>query len=556
MEFLDPAAAQQGGGSILLAALVLLPLLGAVLLAFIPREQTAAHRGLGATIASLVFLLSIPLVTGFDAAESGFQPQWLLDIGWIEPIGASFTLAIDGISLWIVVLTTLLTPIILIASQRSIGHRVREFVIAMLVLESAMIGALLATDLLLFYLFWEMMLVPMYLLIGIWGGKDRLYATVKFVIYTVVGSLLMLVGIIYLYVKTGEQGPASFAYERVLALELSFTEQLWLFGAFALAFCIKVPLFPFHTWLPDAHTEAPTAGSVVLAGILLKMGTYGLLRFALPLFPEAMGEFSPLILVLSVIGIVYGALVAFAQEDVKKLVAYSSVSHLGFVMLGIVALTPQAVEGAILQMVNHGVSTGALFLLVGIIYERRHTRDIKQYGGIAASMPIFATLFLIVTMSSIGLPGTNGFTGEFLILSGVFLDALPVGTGAHDFGSWPMLATIGVVIATTGVVLGAIYMLSMVRRVFFGPVTHDANKGLADLTGREKLVMAPLIALIFIIGLFPTLLTAPMSASVDQLVKDVRPRVVEVRDKKRVDLIGDAAAPDPVAPRVAATTQE
>ena len=451
-------------------------------------------------------------------------------------------------------LTTFLTPIILISAHHAVEHRVREFVIAMLVLESAMIGALVATDLLLFYLFWEMMLIPMYLLIGIWGGKNRLYATVKFVVYTVVGSLLMLVAIIYLYVKTGDTGPASFAYDRILAVTLDHNEQVWLFAAFALAFCIKVPLFPFHTWLPDAHTEAPTAGSVVLAGILLKMGTYGLLRFAVPLFPEAMGEFSPVILVLAVVGIVYGALVAFAQNDVKKLVAYSSVSHLGFVMLGIVALNQQALEGAILQMVNHGISTGALFLLVGIVYERRHTREIADYGGLAATMPIFSVLFLVVTLSSIGLPGTNGFAGEFLILSGAFLDALPAVPDA-SLGAWPLLATIGVIIATTGVVLGAIYMLSMVRRVFFGPVTHEANKNLKDMTLREHLVMAPMIAFIFIIGLFPTLFTSSMTASVDHLVKTVRPRVVMVRDATRAEKLGSAHG-DPTAPRVATSTQE
>ncbi|TNF25597.1 MAG: NADH-quinone oxidoreductase subunit M [Deltaproteobacteria bacterium] len=553
MDMATTLANPESSGSILLAALIVLPTLGAILLAFVPKEQKAAHRGIGATIAFLVFGLSIPLVTGFDATQA-FQPQWAMDLGWVDAIGARFTLGIDGISLWIVVLTTFLTPIILIGAQKAIEHRVREFVISMLVLESAMIGTLVATDLLLFYLFWEMMLIPMYLLIGIWGGKNRLYATVKFVVYTVVGSLLMLVGIIYLYVKTGDTGPASFAFDRVLAVPLSHTEQLWLFAAFALAFCIKVPLFPFHTWLPDAHTEAPTAGSVVLAGILLKMGTYGLLRFAVPLFPEAMGEFSPLILILSVVGIAYGALVAYAQRDVKKLVAYSSVSHLGFVMLGIVAMNYQGLEGAILQMVNHGISTGALFLLVGIVYERRHTREITDYGGIAASMPVFATVFLIVTLSSIGLPGTNGFAGEFLILSGAFKDALPVTSG-----SWPLLSTIMATVAVTGVVLGAIYMLSMVRRVFFGPITHEVNKNLKDMSLREHLVLQPLIILIFVIGLFPTLFTSQMTASVKPLIDNVRPVVMSVRDPERLEKRFEAnnhGASDPTAPRVATSTQE
>ncbi|PIE65499.1 MAG: Fe-S-binding domain-containing protein [Deltaproteobacteria bacterium] len=544
-------------GSLLLAALVALPLLGALLLAFIPKEQQTAHRAIGTVIASLVFLLSIPLVTGFDPNNPGFQ--FAFDAAWIDSVGATASIGVDGISLWIIMLTTFLTPLILIGAYQAVDKRVREFVIAMLVLESAMIGALVARDLLLFYLFWEMMLVPMYLLIGIWGGKDRLYATIKFVIYTIVGSLLMLVGVVYLYIQTGEQGgAATFAYDAIVALDLTETEQLWLFAAFGLAFLIKVPLFPFHTWLPDAHTQAPTAGSVVLAGVLLKMGTYGLLRFALPLFPEAMGAFSPAILILSVIGIVYGALVAFAQGDVKKLVAYSSVSHLGFVMLGIVALNQQSVEGSILQMINHGISTGALFMLVGIIYERRHTRRIKDFGGIGAVMPVFTVLFLIVTMSSIGLPGTNGFAGEFLILSGAFLDALPVlpGTG---IGDWPMLAAIMAVVATTGVVLGAIYMLSMVRRVFFGPLTHEENKELKDMTMRERITLAPMIAGIFVIGLFPTLLTSYTTASVAKLVGEVRPRVQLVRNTRAMRDAADREAEDDLirvaAPRAASVEE-
>ncbi len=527
-------------GSHLLTLVVTLPLVGAMLLAFVPKEQETAHRAIGATFAVLTFLLSIPLLTGFDATVAGFQPDYRVSAEWIAAMGASWELGIDGISLWIILLTTFLTPIILIGSHSSITKRVREFTIAMLVLETGMLGALVATDLLLFYLFWEMMLIPMYLLIGIWGGKERRRATIKFVIYTIVGSLLMLVGIIFLYIKTGETGAPSFSYAAILEITLTDTEQIWLFAAFALAFCIKVPLFPFHTWLPDAHTQAPTAGSVVLAGVLLKMGTYGLLRFALPLFPHAMGEFSPVILVLSVIGIVYGALVAYAQGDVKKLVAYSSVSHLGFVMLGIVALNGRAVEGAILQMVNHGISTGALFLLVGIVYERRHTRKISDFGGIGASMPVFTTLFIIVTMSSIGLPGTNGFAGEFMILSGSFFDALPLSPEAADgtlvSSSWAMLMLVMSIIATTGVVLGAIYMLSMVRRVFFGPIVHEANKSLKDMSLRETLVLAPLIAFIFIIGLFPAAFTVPMEASVAKLVLDTRPAVELARDAERYNL--------------------
>lgn len=510
-------------GSVLLPLLVVMPLLGAILLAFVPREQSAAHRGIAVTFSLITFLLSLPLLTGFDRAAPGFQPALDFDKSWIDAIGAHLTLQVDGISLWIVLLTTFLTPIILIGAKTAVSERVREFVIAMLVLETAMLGALLATDLLLFYLFWEMMLIPMYLLIGIWGGNNRHYATIKFVVYTVVGSLLMLVGVVYLYVKAG-----SFAYADILAVELTQSEQTWLFLAFALAFVIKVPLFPFHTWLPDAHTEAPTSGSVILAGVLLKMGTYGLLRFALPLFPEAMGMFSPYILVLSTIGIVYGALVAFAQGDVKKLVAYSSVSHLGFVMLGILALNQQAVEGAILQMVNHGISTGALFLLVGMVYERTHTRAITDYGGIAAKMPVFTVFFIIVTMSSIGLPGTNGFAGEFMILSGAFLEALPI----VPWDAWNGLSVICAAVATTGVLLGAIYMLSMVRRVFFGPITNPHNEELEDLNVREIGVLVPLVALIFIIGFFPKTFTEPMQGSVETVVATYGTRVEAVRDPR------------------------
>ncbi|MCB9728384.1 MAG: NADH-quinone oxidoreductase subunit M [Deltaproteobacteria bacterium] len=526
----------------LLTLLIATPSVGALMLAFVPAHQRTAHRVIGAAVAILVFLMSLPLLSAFDPAATGLQ--LVEDAAWIPSIGAGWRLAVDGVSLWIILLTTFLTPLILIGAHSAITHRVREFVIAMLVLETAMLGALCATDLLLFYLFWELMLVPMYLLIGIWGGANRLYATVKFFIYTMVGSLLMLVGIIYLYLLAGH----SFDFAQILALKLDPTQQRWLFAAFGLAFAIKVPVFPFHTWLPDAHTEAPTAGSVILAGVLLKMGTYGFLRFALPLFPHAMGEFSPLVLVLSVVGIVYGALVAWAQSDVKKLVAYSSVSHLGFVMLGIVALNTQAVEGAILQMVNHGISTGALFILVGVIYERRHTRKITDFGGLAAVMPLFTTTFIIVTMSSIGLPGTNGFVGEFLILSGSMSEGLPVLPGT-PWNAWPSLSVAAVVFATSGVILGAVYMLSMVRRVFFGPLTHDANRKLADLNLREILVLAPLVLLIFGIGLFPNLLLRPMHASVNALVERTRPVVSATRQPLEM-----AASPQLAAPKLAAST--
>lgn len=514
----------------LLTALVLIPILGAIALMVVPRQQTKAQWWIGILTSLATFVVSIPLMMGFDNAAAGFQSTQYFD--WISAIGAGWYVGIDGISLWIVMLTTFLTPIILAGSVTAIDKRVREFLICMLVLESAMIGALIATDLLLFFLFWELMLVPMYLLIGIWGGKERIYATVKFFIYTVIGSLLMLVGIIYLQQRAG----GTFDYETIMALELTEPEQFWLFSAFSLAFLIKVPVFPFHTWLPDAHTQAPTAGSVVLAGVLLKMGTYGFLRFGVALFPHALGTYSPLILVLSVVGIIYGALMAFAQDDIKKLVAYSSVSHLGFVMLGIVALNETAVEGAILQMVNHGISTGALFLLVGVVYERTHTREIRKYGGIAAKVPIFASLFLIVTMSSIGLPTTNGFVGEFMILSGSMREGLPIYPG---FGatSWPVLTVICTILAATGVVLGAIYMLTLFRKVFFGPENPETAEGLTDMSLREILVSAPLIAFIFIIGLFPNTFLEPMHTSVRDLVNRVDPTVRSVRDAERQKLI-------------------
>ena len=535
MNIQDLADAPELAKNTLLLALILLPLLGALAVAIVPKEQESAHRILGLVVSLAVFALSLPLLTGFDATTGGFQPQFDYQTSWIASLGATIHLQLDGISLWIVLLSTFLTPLILFASKTAIEQRVREFTVAMLVLESAMIGALVATDLLLFYLFWELLLVPMYLLIGIWGGKNRHYATIKFVVYTVVGSLLMLVGLVYLRIKAG-----SFGYAEILALDLSSAEQYWLFLAFGLAFLIKVPLFPFHTWLPDAHTEAPTSGSVILAGVLLKMGTYGLLRFAIPLFPHAMGQLSAPIAILSVVGIVYGALVAYNQGDVKKLVAYSSVSHLGFVMLGLVALNTQAIEGAILQMVNHGISTGALFLLVGMVYERTHTRAITDYGGIAARMPVFTVFFVIVTMSSIGLPGTNGFAGEFLILSGAFLDALPI----VQFTGWSAVSLTCAALATTGVLLGAIYMLSMVRRVFFGPITNPHNEALTDLNAREVVTMLPLIVAIFWIGLYPKAMTSSMTESVDLLVSGPGAKARAVRAQ---------AAPET---RTAATAQD
>jgi len=511
----------------LLSLVTFMPLIGAVLIAFLPRKNEAAARGTALFFSLMTFALSLLIWRRFSDVV-GFQ---MVDrYEWVGG-GIGYALGVDGISLLLIMLTTLLTPITLIAASSSIDKRVKEFVISMLILETGMLGGLMALDLFLFFFFWEAMLIPMYLLIGIWGGKNRIYATMKFFIFTMVGSVLMLVGIIYLYLKTGS---TSSALVDVLQVELSHKEQLWLFAAFGLAFAIKVPLFPLHTWLPDAHTEAPTAGSVILAGVLLKLGTYAFLRFAFPLFPDAVGYFSAPIMGLAVIGILYGAMVAYAQTDVKKLVAYSSVSPLGFVVLGMFALTKAAVEGSILQMVNHGISTGGLFLCVGMLYERRHTRKILDYGGIAKTMPIFTTFFMIMTLSSVGLPGTNGFVGEFTILVGTFHEALSshleLGKPVWDLLlSWRVLVTIFATLATLGVVVGAIYMLSMFRRVMFGPIKHPENEKLQDMTPREVGYMMPLAVLVFLIGFFPNVCFNKMHHSVDAFVETMRPRVQAIR---------------------------
>jgi NADH-quinone oxidoreductase subunit M len=554
----------------LLSIVIFLPLFGALVIAAIPRENDGAIKGSAIFFSIVTFLVSLLIWRHFKDVV-GFQMVERLP--WVDG-GIEYAIGVDGISLLLVMLTTFLTPLTLLSSTRAITKRAKEFVMCMLFLETAMLGTLLSMDMFLFYVFWEGMLIPMYLLIGVWGGKDRIYATTKFFIYTMVGSVLMLVGIIYLYLKAG--GVSSSLSHIIETLgEIPRTEQLWLFGAFGLAFAIKVPIFPFHTWLPDAHTEAPTAGSVILAGVLLKLGTYGLLRFAFPLFPEAVGVFSKPIIILAVIGIIYGALVAYSQKDVKRLVAYSSVSHLGFVILGMFALTQASVEGALLQMVNHGLSTGGLFLCVGILYERRHTRLIADYGGIAKQLPIFAIFFMIMTLSSIGLPGTNGFVGEFLILAGSFQEAfqshfvpVPVG-GAGEYAGliagadlsastasatnvmmdisgyfgqvwdwiwqWRIFMTIAVCLATLGVVFGAIYMLSMFRRVMFGPLKNEKNKSLKDVSGREITYLVPIAALVFIMGFFPNIFLSKMHRSVDAFIQNVRPRVQQVRTPETVE---------------------
>jgi NADH-quinone oxidoreductase subunit M len=398
---------------------------------------------------------------------------------------------------------------VIVSTFGSINTRVKELMVALLVLQTAMVGTFCALDLVLFYVFWELTLAPMYLLVGIWGSERRIYAAVKFFIYTAVGSLLMLVAILYLYWRTKTPGTApSFDYVDIFALSLTPTEQLWLFGAFALAFAIKVPVFPLHTWLPDAHVQAPAAGSVVLAGVMLKMGTFGFVRYAMPLFPQAVTEAAPLIGWLGTIGIVYGSLMSMAQSDMKKLIAYSSVAHLGFVMVGLMARTPEAINGAVLQMVNHGISTGALFLLIGYMYDRRHTREISQYGGQAKATPLMAAIFLIVTLSSIGLPGTNGFVGEFLILLGTFSSPIPQGRWWGTLGA-------------TGVILGAVYMLTLYQKVYLGPVKNEDVKTTPDLNGREIATLVPLLVMIVVLGVFPQ----PFLDLIKQPVNDLVTRV-------------------------------
>jgi len=488
----------------LLTLLVFAPLVGAVLLALLPREPLAGVRRAALVFSLVPFALSLWMLARFRPGEAEFQ---LVErVAWIPAWGIEYHLGVDGVSLFLVLLTAFLTPIVVLASWGDIHRRVKEFFALLLVLETGMLGTFLALDLFLFYVFWEVMLVPMAFLIGVWGGPQRVYAAIKFVLYTMAGSLLMLVGILYLAWQVKVQtGAFAFGYERFLALHLGAREQLYLFAAFALAFAIKVPLFPFHTWLPDAHVEAPTGGSVILAGVLLKMGTYGFLRFAIPLFPAAVATASPAVVALAVAGIVYGALVATVQPDLKKLVAYSSVSHLGFVMLGLFALTPTAVSGGVYQMLNHGLSTGALFLLVGMIYERRHTRMIADFGGLWTAVPVYAACFLVVMLASVGLPGLNGFVGEFLILLGAF-------------GPWPWATAV----ATSGVVLGALYLLWMYERVIFGPLVRPENAALEDLRGRELAVLVPIIALCFVMGLYPAPFLRRMQPSVDRILARVQ----------------------------------
>jgi NADH-quinone oxidoreductase subunit M len=485
-----------------LTVLLLIPLIGAAMVLLAPRQRIGALFTLALAAGTAAFAWSIKILADFDGAKA--EMQLVERVGWMPAYGIEYIIGIDGISLFLVLLTTLLMPLVILASW-PVRNRVKEYLVSMLLLETGMLGAFVALDLVLFYVFWEVMLVPMYFLIGVWGGPRRVYAAIKFVIFTMAGSLLMLVAIIYLGTRYAQEAETvTFNVLRLYDFRLSGTEQMWLFLAFALSFSIKVPLFPLHTWLPDAHVEAPTAGSVILAAVLLKLGTYGFLRFALPLFPDAALSAAPYFVALAVIGIVYGAAVAMMQTDIKKLVAYSSVSHLGFVMLGLFALNLQGVQGGIYQMLNHGLSTGALFLLVGMIYERRHTRLIDDFGGLWRQLPVFSSILLLVTFSSVGLPGLNGFIGEFLILLGAF-SVTP---------GWTALAA-------TGLILGAVYMLWMFRRVIFGPLTRPENQALRDLDVRELLVLAPIVVLIIVMGLYPQPFLDRMKPSVDLTLKRI-----------------------------------
>jgi NADH-quinone oxidoreductase subunit M len=488
--------------SSVLSALILLPLLGAAFI-LMQREERAIWNS--AFIFSLVPLaVSIYVLVKFDPHVADYQ--FVEQYEWIPAFGITYHLGIDGISLFLVLLTTvLITLSLLYSGGGDIEERPREFCFFMLVLETGLLGALLSVDLFLFYVFWEVMLIPMYFLIGIWGHGRKVYAAIKFVLFTMVGSLLMLVAILYLvYAAHVHFNRTSFDLPLLYQVPLSTTEARWLFAAFALAFAIKVPMWPVHTWLPDAHTNAPTAGSVILAGVMLKMGTYGFVRFAIPLFPTVAIEAIPLFMALAVIGIIYGALVAMMQPDLKRLIAYSSVSHLGFVMLGIFALNPEGIDGAIYQMLNHGVSTGGLFLLVGMLYMRRHTREISEFGGLWHRVPVYAAIFMVVMLSSIGLPGLNGFVGEFLIMLGSFL-RLRIATA----------------FAVLGVILGALYMLWTYERVMFGPITKAVNETLSDLTPREISVMVPIIALMLFMGLFPRPLISRIEPSVTAMLSHV-----------------------------------
>jgi NADH-quinone oxidoreductase subunit M len=499
----------------ILSIILFTPLVGALFVLLIPGENKNAIRWVANVFAALGLLVSVPLVPLFWAvkADVGFHGFHFIEGGannWIPTIGAGYYLGIDGVSFLLIMLTTVLGWISILSSWDAIQNRVKEYYVWFLVLQTGMLGVFMALDFFLFFVFWEAMLVPMYLLIGIWGGPRKLYAAIKFFLYTLVGSMMMLVAILFLYFNHHNlTGVYTFNLPDLYttAPQIPFNIAIWLFVAFFVGFAIKVPMFPFHTWLPDAHVEAPTAGSVILAGVLLKMGTYGFIRFSLPFFPSVVmhPKVRFWLVALSIIGIVYGALVSLMQKDMKKLVAYSSVSHLGFCTLGIFALNQAGLNGSIIQQINHGISTGALFLIVGVLYERRHTREIAEYGGISNVMPVYATITMIMFLSSMGLPLLNGFIGEFTILQGAFLEN-------KLWAAW----------AVPGVVLAAAYLLWLYQRVFFGKVTNEKNENLADLSPREVACFVPLVILAFVIGLYPKPLFQILNTPVNNLVATVR----------------------------------
>jgi NADH-quinone oxidoreductase subunit M len=525
----------------LLTILILIPLIGAVLTlahqAFWKQESQLKYLTLGFTV--LNFVVSLALFANSQASANGFWFE--KNVPWIRAINTNFHVGVDGLSFWLVVLTTFIMPIAVLSTWHAVEKRPTAFYVFLLLLESAMIGVFVSLDLLVFYLFFEASLIPMFFLIGVWGGENRVYAAVKFFIFTALGSLLMLVAIIGLYYVYADQTGLGGSFDLVAILNamkagnviLSPQTGMLLFLAFALAFSIKVPLFPFHTWLPDAHTEAPTAGSVILAAVLLKMGTYGLMRFNFALFPDQSRETAWIFITLSIIGIIYGALVAMVQPDVKRLVAYSSVAHMGFVMLGMFSFTETGMQGAVYQMLNHGVSTGALFLLVGFIYERRHTRQIKDFGGLANVMPLYTTLFVIATMSSVGLPLLNGFVGEFLIMIGMFQSQVLSVTQSVN---WNYVAAM---LAGTGVIFAAVYLLWMVQRVFFGKVTNAKNRGLVDLNAREVGLLLPLLVLMVVMGVYPR----PFLDKTSEVVRALQERVMHQKGGT-VEHAGTDAAPN------------
>jgi NADH-quinone oxidoreductase subunit M len=527
----------------LLSILLALPILGAVVVAMLPAGENKLAKGIGIGFGLLEFFLSIPLATGFVVGEAGMQFEE--NVPWVPEFGIHYHVGVDGFSLFIVLLTTLLTPICIWGAWNSIEKRGAEFVAAMLVLEAGMLGALVSLDLILFFCFWELMLVPMYLIIGVWGSEQRVRAAMKFFIYTMIGSALMLAAMIYLAVQhyNATKGVWSFDLQDVSQVMLPPEAQALCFWAFVLSFAIKVPLVPVHTWLPDAHTQAPTPGSIILAGVLLKLGTYGMIRFAMPLFPLAAGEGAQILAILAVVGIVYGALVAYAQTDAKRLVAYSSVSHMGFIVLGIVSMTTQGLTGATYQSLAHGLTTGALFMSIGIIYERRHTRLLADYGGLAKVMPWFTAFFMIAMLGSAGLPGLVGFVGEFLIMVGVFVHAGDVLWIPHFL----------IVIGATGVILGAVYLLHLFQKLMFGPITNPKNETLQDLSLREKLVFAPLIGLIVFMGVYPKPFleridpTAQAAAADFELRRCAAIRALRFDEPKLVkDVVGMCADPGDV----------